>query len=277
LLFIDEEKLSQRIDEVWYAALDVETTGLSFHDDKIVEIGIVVWKCGEKIKEFTTLLNPGKEISIYSYRVHKISDDMVKKAPTFLEIVDEVENLLKDTVLIGHNVLSVDLSFLNKELKEAGRRPLYLPFIDTYVLYRRLFPAKNRRSLKSFGEALGIKVNTVHRALPDARLTMKIWQKLVEKFRRDGLKTLKELDMRGLLNGKLKEKARLILELAKIYGRIKIVYYSPYNGRTVREIEPMGVRGNKIDAYCHLREDFRTFDLNRVKEICPPKPLDHSK
>ncbi len=270
MLFVDDDKSTKRIDEVRYAALDVETTGLSFHDDRIIEIGIVVWKYGEKLKEFSALLNPGVAISIHSYRVHKISDDMVKKAPLFREIAQEVEELLKDTILIGHNVLSVDLSFLNKELKEAGRKPLYLPFIDTYQLYRRLFPSRNRRSLKSFGEILGIKVDTVHRALPDAQLTMKIWQKIVEDFLRSGINTLSEMEKLGILNGKLKEKARYALELAKQYGRIRIVYYSPYNGRTVREIEPLGVRGNKIDAYCHLREDFRTFDINRIREISPP-------
>lgn len=270
MLFYGDERSNERIDGVWYAALDVETTGLSFHDDKIIEIGIVVWKYGEKIKEFSALLNPGVSISIHSYRVHKISEEMVKNALVFIEIAPKVENLLKDTILIGHNVLSVDLSFLNKELKEAGRKPLYLPFIDTYQLYRRLFPLRNHRSLRSFGETLGIKVSTVHRALPDARLTMKIWQKVVEDFLHKGLETLGEMEKLGILNGKLKEKAKEALELAKIYGRIRIVYYSPYNGRTVREIEPLGIRGNKIDAYCHLRQDFRTFEISRIKELSPP-------
>jgi len=68
----------------------------------------------------------------------------------------------------------------------------------------------------------------------------------------------------GLLDGKVKKKAKDIMELARIHGLVRIVYLSPFSGRTMRNIEPLSVRGNKLDAYCHLREDFRTFELNRI-------------
>ena len=250
-----------------YAAIDLETTGLSFRNDRIVEIGIVVWKSGEKVKEFSSLINPERPISKNSYKVHGIADRMVTNSPTFSEIADTVVDLLKGTILLGYNIFAADLAFLNKELRQAGRKPIFNPIIDTYLVSRKCFPNLKSRSLSSVAESLGIKVGTVHRALEDARLTMKIWLRMLDKFKALGIKTFHDLKELGYLNGRIKRKAREILELAKVSGYVRIVYQSPYSGRTERVIEPLSVRGNKLDAYCYLREDFRTFELSRIVEI----------
>jgi len=250
--------------EAKYAALDIETTGVSFRNDRICEIAIVTWRVGEKTEEFSSLVNPGLSISEMSYSVHGITNSMVTHSPTFREIADKVYEMLKDSVIIGHNVLSVDLSFLNKELREAGKKPLYNFFIDTYLMSKKIVPGLKRRSLKCLAQALDIKVDTLHRALPDARLVMKIWRKILDRFRHEGITCLKDMREMGLLDGKVKKKAKDIMELARIHGLVRIVYLSPFSGRTMRNIEPLSVRGNKLDAYCHLREDFRTFELNRI-------------
>ncbi len=256
--------------EVKYAALDLETTGVSFRNDRICEIAIVTWRVGEKTQEFSSLVNPELSISTASFSVHGISDEMVANAPTFAEIADTVYEMLQDTIIIGHNLLSVDLGFLNKELREAGKKPLYNFFIDTYLLSRKVVPGLKRRSLRNLAQALDIKVETLHRALPDARLVMKVWRKILDKFRRDGITTLSDMRKMGYLDGKIKKRAKEIMELARTHGIVRIVYLSPFSGRTVRDIEPLSIRGNKIDAYCHLREDFRTFELNRIIEVKLP-------
>ncbi len=263
----DEFPESESIYEKKYAAIDLETTGLSFRSDRVVEIGIVVWQKGKKTREFATLINPERPISKNSYRIHGINNRMVADSPTFREIADEVSEILRDTIILGYNIFAADLSFLNKELREAGRRPIFNPIIDTYLVSRKCFPSLKSRSLRSVAENIGIKVGATHRALEDARLTMKIWLKMLEKFRAQGIETFRELKELGYLNGKIKHKAREILELARETGFVKIVYQSPYSGRTERVIEPISIRGSKIDAYCHLREDFRTFELSRIVEI----------
>ncbi len=263
----DEFPEDESIYEKKYAAIDLETTGLSFRNDRIVEIGIVVWKKGEKIKEFATLINPEHPISKNSYRIHGIDESMVKGSPTFKEIAGEVYSILSDTIMLGYNIFAADLSFLNKELRDAGQKPIFNPIIDTYLVSRKCFPNLKSRSLRSVAESVGIKVTATHRALEDARLTMKIWLKMLEKFRALGIRTFRDLKELGYLNGRIKRKAREILEIAKETGFVRIVYQSPYSGRTERVIEPISIRGNKIDAYCYLREDFRTFELSRIVEI----------
>jgi DNA polymerase III epsilon subunit family exonuclease len=267
MIFGSPYESDEKLVDLTYAALDVETTGFSIKYDRICEIGIVRWKFGEKTTEFSTLINPERSISQESKRVHGITEVMVKDAPLFYEIADEVEDLLKDTIILGHNVFIVDLSFLNKELKNAGRKPIYNLFIDTHVISKRIFPGLRKRSLKSLAETLEIKVDEYHRALSDARVTMKIWMKILDKMRRDGVETIGDLQKMGILYGRVREKAKKVMEIARQQGFVKIVYQSPFSGNTVRIIEPLGVRGNKLDAYCHLREDFRTFELDRIIEI----------
>ncbi len=265
--------LDMKLKEARYAALDIETTGINFGHDRICEIGIVVWEEGHKLLEFGTLVNPEHKISKISYRVHGISDEMVEKAPKFYEIAPRVAELLRDSVIIGHNLTALDISFINKELRYAGQRPIFNTFIDTYRIARKMYPGLKKNSLKNFAMMLGVKVGEIHRALPDARLAMKVWLKLMERFRKIGIETFEDMEKQGLLNSRMKPRVKQVFDLAKETGLVRIVYKSPYSGRTVRVIEPLAARGGKIDAYCYLREDFRTFDINRIVEVQPVTSL----
>ncbi len=268
--------LAKKLREARYAAIDIETTGINFGHDRICEIGIVVWEEGHKLLEFGTLVNPEHKISKISFKVHGITDEMVEKAPKFHEIAPRVSELLENTVIVGHNLTALDISFVNKELRYAGQHPVFNTFIDTYRIARKMFPTLKKNSLRNFALMLGIKVRETHRALPDARLAMKVWIKLMERFKALGIETFQDMAELGLLNSKMKPKVREVFELAKETGLVRIVYQSPYSGRTVRIIEPLAARGGKIDAYCYLREDFRTFDINRILKVEPVSTLSPS-
>ena len=268
--------LAKKLREARYAAIDIETTGINFGHDRICEIGIVVWEEGHKLLEFGTLVNPEHKISKISFKVHGITDEMVEKAPKFHEIAPRVSELLENTVIVGHNLTALDISFVNKELRYAGQHPVFNTFIDTYRIARKMFPTLKKNSLRNFALMLGIKVRETHRALPDARLAMKVWIKLMERFKALGIETFQDMAELGLLNSKMKPKVREVFELAKETGLVRIVYQSPYSGRTVRIIEPLAARGGKIDAYCYLRKDFRTFDINRILKVEPVSTLSPS-
>lgn len=102
--------------------LDTETTGLDPKDGhRIVEIG-----CIELInrlptgKVFHKYLNPLREIGADATRIHGITNDMVKDAPKFEEIVDEFLEFLGSSKLVIHNA-DFDMKFINAELFYAKK------------------------------------------------------------------------------------------------------------------------------------------------------------
>ena len=64
-----------------YIAFDIETTGLSPIDDRIIELGAVLFENGIPTKRFSSLVNPNKLISIEASKVNNISYEMIENAP----------------------------------------------------------------------------------------------------------------------------------------------------------------------------------------------------
>jgi len=98
------------------AVVDVETTGLfPFRHDRIVELAaIVVDGSGQIVREFATLVNPGRDIGPTS--IHGLTTEDVLRAPQFGEIAGLLVEALQGTIAIaGHNV-RFDQQFLECEL-----------------------------------------------------------------------------------------------------------------------------------------------------------------
>ena len=96
-------------------SLDLETTGLSPGKDKIIEIGAVKTDSnGNQIEEFNSLVNPGILISDFIENLTGISNDDVLNSLKFVDIVDEFQSFLDDSIIIGHNI-EFDLRFLSEE------------------------------------------------------------------------------------------------------------------------------------------------------------------
>lgn len=100
-----------------YVYTDTETTGFS-NRDRIVEISLVGSQ-GEIL--FQSLVNPGMRIPAAARRVHGITDDMVRHAPTWRAIEDKVASLVRGKELVGHNI-SYDLRFTGEKFKAAPSR-----------------------------------------------------------------------------------------------------------------------------------------------------------
>jgi DNA polymerase-3 subunit epsilon len=78
-------------DELEYVAFDVETTGFN-KNDRIVEIGFVAFKNGQLLEEWSTLLNPQRDVG--KSNIHGITASMVSTAPLFEEIVNDIFRII---------------------------------------------------------------------------------------------------------------------------------------------------------------------------------------
>ena len=66
-----------------YVLFDLETTGVSWQNDEVVEISAIKVQGGEAVDEFSSLVNPGMSIPFYASEVNGITDDMVADSPAF--------------------------------------------------------------------------------------------------------------------------------------------------------------------------------------------------
>jgi DNA polymerase-3 subunit epsilon len=97
------------------AAIDLETTGVNPGTDRIVEIAIVkVLPDGTRIVK-RKLLNPEMPIPKTSSDIHGITDEMVKDAPTFKQVANELKQVLDGCDIAGYNSNRFDIPLLMEE------------------------------------------------------------------------------------------------------------------------------------------------------------------
>ena len=172
--------------------LDVETTGWDHGRDAVVEIGRVTIVKGAIAAEWSSLVQPGRPIPAEVTRIHGISDAMMAGAPTPAAVAGAFRESCCESTLCVHNA-SFDLPFLNALLRAAGVRPLYNPVIDTLGLARGLFGTGDN-SLGSLAQRHGIRLETAHRALADARATAELLLVLAPRWQGErGIASLDEL------------------------------------------------------------------------------------
>lgn len=153
---------------------DTETTGIKAESDRIVEIAAYDPYNDCSLEE---LVNPGIPIPPEASKVHHITDDMVKDAPTFKEIGQKfIDFCSGDVILIAHNNDAFDVHFLRHEFK---RHDLEMPewrFFDTLKWARRYRPDLPRHALQFLREIYGIEANNAHRALDDVIVLHKVFE-----------------------------------------------------------------------------------------------------
>lgn len=162
-----------------YVCLDLETTGLNPKTDKIIEIGAVRVEDGMVTGTFESLVNPGRPLEERIVTLTGIKDKELKTAPGITEILPELMEFMKDSVLLGHSVL-FDYSFLKKAAVNQ-RLTFERQGIDTLRIARRYLPELESRSLDYLCSYYKIP-HKAHRALEDAKSTCVLYDKLWESF-----------------------------------------------------------------------------------------------
>lgn len=170
------------LDTLEYVVVDVETTGGGVNrGHRITEIAIVrVDADGKPTHEYTTLVNPGRSIPYEISKLTNISQDMVRGAPRFEEIAQDVRQLLGGRVFVAHNA-GFDWNFVHGELVRTTGKPLLGRRLCTVRLARKVVPEVRRRTLDSLQYFFDVHNEARHRAYGDARATAIIFQRLLDR------------------------------------------------------------------------------------------------
>lgn len=162
-----------------YAIVDIETTGGYAEKHRVTEIAIYHHDGTQITDHYKTLINPGRKIPHFITGLTGINYEMVKEAPAFSDIADELLGWLKDRVFVAHNA-HFDYSFLKKELEDCGKT-WNSKKLCTVRLSRKIIPGLDSYGLGRLAESLGIKIPDRHRAGGDALATARIFDILLKR------------------------------------------------------------------------------------------------
>ena len=256
------------------AFVDVETTGLSTaYNDRVCEIAILRCQGAKKIAQWQSLINPTRPISPGASAVNGITNKMVANAPLFKDVADKILKLVDDAVLVCHNV-PFDLSFLCAEFENCGRTFPNLSAIDTLKIARQSFDFPSN-SLGNIAAYLEIDVEEHHRAMADVVTTHKIFTYFLNELNKRGLEQFDQLYTSHIWfpRSSLHEKQTVTLpplleEAIKSKRNLHLFYLSKTGEETRRVVIPLKIISRfdylYLEAFCQLRNEKRTFRLDRI-------------
>jgi len=160
-----------------YVVLDLETTDKDKYSCGIVEIAAVRVEGDSIVSEFNSLINPQMPISKGAEKVHHISSEDIKDAPTIEAVWSDFLAFIGDAILIAHNGYNFDFPILDRFAKKINGNKLSNIRIDSLVTARYLFPGESN-SIDALMQRFDLKADQRHRALDDVIVLVKIMRVL---------------------------------------------------------------------------------------------------
>ena len=186
--------LDQPVASAEFLAVDTETNGLAGDLCELTEVGAVLVGGGELHDTFDSLVRTERPLSRGIQRFTGITQAMVDSAPPAREVLEEVAGLLDGRVLIAHSA-RFDTRVLRQAFEHAELDWPRPPALCTVQLARRFAPLVTRRGLAALAGSLGIDVDEVHRALPDAVTCARVFCALFGKLCANSTTVAEALDL----------------------------------------------------------------------------------
>lgn len=162
-----------------YSVIDVETTGLDPTKDSLIEVAALKIKDGAVIDSYSSLINPGIEISPFISELTGITNEQLLNAPNPQEILERLHEFVSDDIIVGHNV-NFDINFLYDNFEKYLGIAFSNNFVDTLRLSKKYYKEAPSHKLSELAKYLNITVTSSHRALSDCETTNQLFVKLLE-------------------------------------------------------------------------------------------------
>lgn len=258
-----------------FVVFDIETTGFSPVKDRIIEIGAVKLCEGKTVERFSSFINP--EIPI-PYRIQDltgIKDEMVADSPLIGQVLPDFLKFIGDSVLVAHNA-HFDSGFIREKAKDLGIDTDFT-VVDTVAMARIMLPELKNHKLNVVAKELGVSLENHHRAVDDALACAGIFTELTERFKAEGINTLKEMNENGRLSDDVIKKLptyHIILLAKNDIGRVNLYrmvslshlrYYSR-RPRIPRSVLNCYREGIIVGSACEAGELYQAVLENRPME-----------
>ncbi|MBC7850165.1 MAG: 3'-5' exonuclease [Chitinophagaceae bacterium] len=211
------------------AFIDLETTGINLGIDRILELAIVkISPDGTQVVK-RKLINPEMPIPKTSSDIHGITDEMVKDAPTFKQVSNEVKQFIENCDLGGYNSNRFDIPMLAEEFIRAG-----LPFDlngRKLVDVQKIFHMMEQRTLSAaYRFYCNKNLDGAHSAEVDASATWEILQAQLLKYPQLGTSVETVLKVTGEED---------LVDFARRFGMekgVEVFNFGKHKGRSVADV-----------------------------------------
>lgn len=201
-----------------YIAVDLENPNKKM--DSITAIGIYVIHEHEIVDKSYSLINPeDDDFDPFIIELTGITPGMVKDSPTFKEYWPRIEELLRNNVIVGHNI-TYDLNVISRALARYNMPVPSFEFSCTLRLSRKLLKLPSYK-LSNIAKSIGINYNP-HRADEDARAAYELYEYLDKNY------TIPRNSVKHYANIKLYNQeydSRLARNINNLYGILRLLNY----------------------------------------------------
>lgn len=173
--------------------LDVETTGLDYKKERIIEFAAVRLENGVIKDQYETLINPQQHIRKSSMAVHGITEEMVADQPTEEEIMPKILEFIGDYPIVAHNAI-FDYNFINEASKRLYGKAIQNQRIDSQFLFKEVYPEFESHGLENLMLKFNVDFDTRHRAMADTIGLAQAYPKLKKLYEKKYDWQMKQID-----------------------------------------------------------------------------------
>lgn len=197
--------LSTPVEQASYVVFDTELTGLKPRKDSIVSIGAIRMTGGTISlgETYYRIVEPRTSLTGKSVVVHGITPTEAAEWPGIETLLPEFLAFCGNSILVGH-VVSIDLSFINKDMKRMYGHSIANPAVDTVAIYQWIQKQEQKTcayfagspddtGLYALARCYGVSTGEAHNALGDAYVTAQLFQRFLGMLPQHGVRTLEDL------------------------------------------------------------------------------------
>ena len=206
-----------------FVVFDIETTGFSYLNDHIIEIGAVKVVGGEIVDRYSTFINPGVPIPLEIEKLTGINDAMVLDARDITVVLPEFMAFCQDCIMVAHNA-EFDMSFIRHNCQVQGIERDFVT-VDTLGIARAMLPDMKNYKLDTVVAAMDCVLENHHRAVDDAEATAHVFVKFIARLKKQEVFDLTKLNEMSHMSVKAIQKARsfhCIILVKNEIGRVNL-------------------------------------------------------
>ena len=172
------------LSEMEISVFDLETTGLSPVQDRIIQFAVVPLFSMEIGVGYESKVHPGDDhlpLKDFIVSFTGVTTEAVQSAPNISETLQKYNSLVGTRVVAGHNIASFDLRFIRRAELRTGLEVQSDYYIDTLKIAYKIQkqgPYKLADCARYYG--IDVDENNLHDALVDTTLCAKL---LIEQIK----------------------------------------------------------------------------------------------